>query len=205
MNRKQIDKFFKAVSQNIKDIPKGKIKIILTGAAAGNLMGASRPSMDIDFCIDYDKKYTQYVESAIKQAASTTGIAANFSEDIDRWSQITFLDYKQHTIPYKTFGAVEVSILSPGYWSIGKIARYLDPDVDDLVKVLKSNSVSANALAKLLGRALLKSPRSTASFAFKTHVEHFFKAYGSVIWGRDFNPDRSISAFQKSFQKAFSP
>lgn len=201
MDARQIDKFFQALSQNIKGIPKGKIKIILTGAAAGTLMGGSRPSMDIDFCIECDKKYAQYAERAIKQASTTTGIAANFSEDIDRWSQITFLDYKRHTMPYKTFGAVEVSILSPAYWSIGKIARYLDTDVDDLVKVLKSNSVSANALAKLLGRALLESPRSTASFAFKTHVEHFFKAYGSVIWGKDFNPEECLSAFRKSASK----
>jgi len=201
MNRKQIDKFFLAVSKNIKDIPKGKIKIILTGAAAGTLMGGSRPSIDIDFSIEYAQKYTQYVESAVKQASSITGIAANFSEDIDRWSQITFLDYKQHTIPYKTFGAVEVSILSPAYWSIGKITRYLDPDVDDLVRVLKSNSISAKTLAKLWGKALLESPRSTASFAFKIHVEHFFKAYGSVIWGEGFDSDNCISIFWKSCVK----
>lgn len=197
MDKRQIDKFFKLLSQNIKDIPKGKIKIILTGAAAGILMGGNRPSIDIDFCIDYDFKYAQDVESAIKRASSITGIAVNFSEDIDRWSQITLLDYKHHTIPYKTFGIVEVSILSPAYWSIGKIARYLDPDVDDLVKVLKSNSVPAAALAKLWAKALLKSPRSSASFAFKTHVEHFFKTYGLSIWGEDFNPDECLSIFWK--------
>ncbi len=201
MDRRQIDKFFLAVSQNIKDIPRGKIKIILTGAAAGTLMGGNRPSIGIDFSIEHNKKYAQYVESAIKQASSITGIAVNFSEDIDRWSQITFLDYKRHTVPYKTFGAVEVSILYCAYWSIGKITRYLDPDVDDLVKVLKSNSVSAKTLAKLWGKALLESPRSTVSFAFKTHVEHFLKAYGSVIWGRDFNPDECISTFRKSALK----
>ena len=197
MNKKQIDKFFRLVNQNIKDIHKKKIKVILTGAAAGILMGGNRPSIDIDFCIDYDKKYTQDVENALKQASAVTGIAVNFSEDIDRWSQITFLDYRHHTIPYRAFGVIEVSILSPAYWTIGKITRYIDPDIDDLVKVLKNNHVPAGTLAKLWAEALLKSPRSSASFSFKTHVGHFFKTYGPLIWGRGFNPDEPLNIFRK--------
>src|SRR3989344_5508257 len=133
MNQKQIDRFFQALNENIKDAAKRKIKIVLTGAAAGTLMGGNRPSIDIDFGIECDKKYSKNIEAAIKKASDISGIAVNFSEDIDRWSEITFLDYKRHTKRYKTFGAVEVSILSPDYWSIGKFTRYLGPDVDDLV------------------------------------------------------------------------
>lgn len=195
MNKKQIDRFFQALNQNLKDVAGGKIKIILTGACAGILMGANRPSIDIDFAVDCAKKYFKNVENAIKQASSITGIAANFSEDIDRWSQITFLDYKRHGVPYKTLGAIEVSILSPEYWSIGKIARYLDPDVDDLVKVLKNKQAPALKLARLWGEALLKSPRSSASFMFKTHVEHFFKTYGSSIWGKEFEQEKCLKVF----------
>lgn len=198
MNPKQIDKFFKVFSQNIKGLCAEKIKVILTGAAAGNLMGGVRPSIDIDFCLEYNNKYAQDIESAIKQASKVTGIAVNFSEDIDRWSQITYLDYKRHYKPYKRFGNIEVAVLAPAYWAIGKIARYIDTDVDDLIKVLKENFVSPNALAKLLGKALLESPRSSASFAFKTHAEHFFKAYGASIWGKTFNLEDSLDAFYKA-------
>ncbi len=200
MDKKQIDNFFKALNQNIKDVAKGRIKIILTGACAGILMGGNRPSIDIDFAVDCAKKYFKNVEDAIKKASTLTGIAANFSEDIDRWSQITFLDYKRYTTPYKTFGVIEVSILSPEYWSIGKIARYLDPDVDDLVKVLKNKQVPALKLARLWGRALLNSPRSSASFAFKIHVEHFFKTYGPSIWGKRFNQGKCLREFYKTLE-----
>lgn len=197
MNKKQIDRFFRVFDRAISSEAaiRQKIKVILTGAAAGILLGGNRPSMDIDFAISADRKYLDLIEEAIKKASDITGIPANFSEDIDRWSQITFLDYKKHIVPYKSFGLIEVAILSPLYWSIGKITRYLDPDVDDLVKVLKNNPVSAVELAKLWGKALKKSPRSAASFLFKTHVEHFFKTYGFIIWGKRFNQNKYLQAF----------
>lgn len=198
MDQRQIDKFFQAVNQGIKGVARGKIKIILTGAAAGVLLGGNRPSIDIDFAMDCGKKYFKDIENAINRASNITGIAVNYSEDIDRWSQIIFLDYKKHTIAYKTFGVIEVSILSPEYWSIGKITRYLDPDVDDLVKVLKNNPVPCTKLAELWGEALLKSPRSSASFAFRTHVEHFLRTYGNYIWGKEYNQDKCLTVFWKA-------
>lgn len=197
MNPREIDRFFQLLNKNIEGPIKGKIKIILTGACGGVLLGGDRPSIDIDFAIDCNKKYLKNAEDAIRETSNITGIAANFSEDIDRWSEITYLDYKRHAIAYKTFGHVEVSILSPAYWSIGKMARYLDPDVDDLVKVFKKNSVPPLKLAQLWGKALLKSPRSSASFAFRVHVEHFFRTYGISIWGKDFELNKCIKAFWK--------
>ena len=72
-------------------------------------------------------------------------------------------------------------LLEPAYWSIGKIARYLDPDVDDLVRVFKKQRVPALKLAKLWGKALAKSPRSSASFSFKKHVEHFLELMAGLF------------------------
>lgn len=200
MNKTQVNKFFQALNQEIEATIGGKIKIILTGAIAGILMGGNRPSIDIDFAICCDRKYFQKVEDAIKKVSRITGIAVNFSEDIDRWSQITFLDYKKHTLLYKTFGKIEVSVLSPDYWSIGKIARYLEPDIDDLVKVLKNNRPSPLRLARLWGKALRKSPRSSASFVFKRQAEHFLRTYGSYIWGKDYDQEECLAAFKKSSQ-----
>lgn len=197
MDGRGVDKFFHLLNQSLKGAIQDKIKIILTGAQAGNLLGGNRPSMDIDFAICCKKSCLKDVEMAIEEVANITGIAANFSEDIDRWSQITFLDYKSHAMPYKKFGIIEVTILEPRYWSIGKIARYLDIDIDDLVRVLKKNRVLATELALLWARALLKSPRSSASFEFITHAEHFFKTYGRSIWGRGFDADRDVEVFYK--------
>ncbi len=194
MNKKVIDNFFFELSRNLKKV-NGSIKIFLTGAAAGSLLGGVRSSIDIDFAISCGKKYFIEAQNAIQRTSAVSGIAVNFSEDIDRWSQITFLDYKRHAIPYKRFGKAQVVLLEPAYWSIGKIARYLDPDVDDLVRVFKKQRTSALRLANLWGKALAKSPRSSASFSFKTHVDHFFKTYGRVIWGNRFNPDKYILTF----------
>lgn len=197
MDRRRIDKFFRVLGQNTRRITRSKIKVILTGAAAGNLLGGNRPSIDIDFAIVCDRRYFKNVEEIMKKVCDITGIVVNFSEDIDRWSQITFLGYKKHTLFYRTFGNVVVTILSPAYWSIGKITRYLDPDIDDLVKVFKKNRISPMRLAQLWGEAVLKSPRSSVCFAFRMHVEHFFKTYGRSIWGRDFLQNRYIEVFQK--------
>lgn len=194
MNQKQIDRFFKLLSDNLTGI-KGEIKIILTGAAAGSLMGSVRPSLDIDFAAICSKEDFEKLETAIKNVSEITAIPVNYSEDIDRWSQITFLDYKKHIFPYKTFGNVKVNILSPDYWSIGKISRYLDPDVEDLVKVLKNKKVEPLRLARLWGVALRNSPRSSACFSLRLHVEHFFKTYGGDIWGKGYNPDKYIKEF----------
>lgn len=195
MNKRQIDNFFQALSYNIKKLGRKKAKILLTGAAAGNLLGGNRPSIDIDFALICDKRYIKDIEKAIRQTSLASGIAVNYSQDIDRWSEITFLDYKKHTIHYKTIGCVEISILSPDYWSIGKITRYIDTDVDDLVKVLKNNPISCAELSKLWGKALAKSPLSSASSSFKKHAEHFLKTYGKLIWGKNYNQGLCLRAF----------
>lgn len=197
MNKRQIDNYFELLNENLSDV-KGAVKIILTGAAAGNLMGSVRPSLDIDFAFLCDKKNFEKLDSAIKRTCELTGIPANYSEDIDRWSQITLMDYKHHTISYKKFGRVNVHILSPSYWTIGKIDRYLDIDVNDLIKVLKNRYVSPLALSQLWGKALKESPRSSELFVFKLHVEHFFKTYGGTIWEDKFSAEQCIKKFWES-------
>lgn len=201
MKKRQIDNFFILLNKNLKDVKDIHLKVILTGAAAGILLGGDRPSLDIDFAIECKRRFLEYIEEAIKKISIISGIEVNFSEDIDRWSQITFLDYKRHTIPYKTFGTVEVTILSPEYWAIGKLARYLDPDVDDLIKVLRNNHTDPLKLAELLGRALLNSPRSSSTYLFKNNVEHFFRSYGTAIWGKGFDCDRCLLNFTKKKQR----
>jgi len=49
LNRRLINRFFKILSSNLEE----KARVILTGAAAGNLLGDVRPSNDIDFAINF--------------------------------------------------------------------------------------------------------------------------------------------------------
>ena len=196
MNRHQINSFFREFQKSFSH----RVTILLTGAAAGSLMGKIRPTLDIDFAVlipDRSQKRRVWadLEEAIRKTTQATGVAANFAEDIGHWSMISFLDYEKHSRKYKRFGPIGVRILAPEYWAIGKFARYLDPDVQDLISVLKQEKILPRRLANILGRALEESPRSAAQFQFRRQVEHFFKTYGTRIWGKKFSENRALSIF----------
>ena len=195
MDKKQINRFFRVVAQGL-DQP---VKVILTGAAAGTLLGHLRPSLDIDFGIELigkSKKGWQKVEEAIAQAQKVTGISVNYAQDIDRWGSISLLDYRKHLRPYRAFGKLQVNLLDPTYWTIGKITRFLDSDIWDVAEVISKEGISSQKLVRLWGKALWASPRSTASFQFRQHVEHFIRRHGKSIWGKRFNPELSVRLFQ---------
>lgn len=196
MTSQEIDRFFRVLATQL-DQP---VKIILTGAAAGNLWGHLRPSMDIDFAVELSGRQGRWhdVEEAVTRTTKLTGIPAQYTQDLDRWGQISLLDYRQHTTRYKQFGVVAVHTLNPAYWAIGKLTRYLDPDIQDLVDVLPRKKIPAVRLVAVWGEAVKKSPASTACLEFKQHVEHFLKEYGRKIWGRAFEVQSAVQAFYKS-------
>jgi len=126
MNRRQIDTFFRVLAEQSNE----KVTILLTGAAAGAVWGHVRPSVDVDFAVQLrtrGKKTWEKVEAAIERTVRLTGIQANYAEDIDRWGLITLLDYKRRARPYRRFGLLQVRLLDPAYWSVGKMTRYLAP------------------------------------------------------------------------------
>lgn len=194
MTPQQIDRFFRVLAKHLAH----PATVILTGAAAGSLMGGVRPSRDIDFAVRIPPRRWAEVEAAAQMAMRETGIAANFASDIARWSMIALLDYQRHTRPYRRFGLITVRLLAPAYWAIGKLTRYLDTDVHDVVRVLKRERSDPALLARLWGRALKTSPRSTACWTFRRQVEHFFQTEGRRIWGRGFGPARAISVFHRA-------
>ncbi len=197
MNRRQIDRFFKILDAEFRQ----DAKVILTGAAAGTILGSKRPSMDIDFALELknlsDQNWRQ-LESAIRKAIDKTGIKANYAEDIDRWGMITLLDYKNHTKLYKKYGKLDLRVLDPAYWSIGKMTRFIDPDIQDMIEVFRNKKISPFSLAKVWGKALSESPKSTALARFRRQVESFFESYGTKIWGRSFNATKAIRQFHRS-------
>lgn len=200
MNRREIIRYFKTFSRLY-----GKpCRIILTGAAAGSLYGRVRATMDLDFAVVLEGRGGQRKEArwgeferAARRATQLTGIAVQYAEDIDRWSAITYLDYLKHTRTFRKFGGLVVRILDPAYWAIGKLTRYLAPDIRDLVEVLKRTKTPVVKLARVLGRALKESPKSTACELFKRQVEDFFLRCGGDVWGKNFSPDRAVHLFQR--------
>jgi hypothetical protein len=125
-----------------------------------------------------------YVESnPVRGASAETGIYVQYSESVERWSQLAWLEYREHTRLFKRFGPVEVRVLNPPYWSIGKIGRYWDQDVADLVAVFTRQPPDALALATLWSRVLRASPQSTLLASVRRQALHFFETHGAAIWG----------------------
>jgi hypothetical protein len=197
MDIRQIEQFFKIIDAGFRQ----NAKVILTGAAAAAVWGCTRPSVDIDFAIeiaDRSDPNWQHLESAIRLATDKTGIQANYAEDIDRWGMVTLLDYKRNTRLYKKYGNLTILLLDPAYWSIGKMTRFIDPDIQDMIQVFRKKRSSPAKLARVWGKALKESPRSAALIRFRRQVESFFESYGTGIWGRTFKASNAITLFHKS-------
>jgi hypothetical protein len=197
MDRRQIDRFFKIVDAEIRQ----DAKVILTGAAAGTIWGCTRPSLDIDFAVElrsFSETHWKQLESAIRKAIDETGIQANYAEDIDRWGMVTLLDYKNNIKLYRKYDKLVLWVLDPAYWSIGKMTRFLNPDIQDMIQVFSKKKIPPTRLAEVWGKALRASPRSMVLEKFRRQVESFFESYGTKIWGRSFNSMKTIRQFHRS-------
>ena len=110
MRKRQIDLFFRELDRALET----KAEIILLGASAGSLMGHIRPSFDIDFEIRLGRRRNKKTtEGMIMQTARKTGVAVNFSENVDHWSMISYLEYRRTAVPYKKFGKLNVKLIAP--------------------------------------------------------------------------------------------
>ena len=191
MNKKQIERYFKILDK----IYGKKCKVILTGAAAGALYANVRATRDIDFSVEATD--WEGFSKAAQEASLRVGIEVQYAQDIDRWSSITLMDYKKHTFVYKRLGNIEIRLMEPPYWAIGKLSRYLDQDISDLVKVFKKTGTRWQKVAAVSGQALRKSPQSTTCFLFRKQVEDFFKQFGRKIWGRTFDENKARTLFHQ--------
>lgn len=197
MKRRQIDRFLAILAREL-DAP---ARVYVTGAAAAALWGRARPSVDIDLGLELRTKgpgWWQRAEDAVKRATLLTGIPASAAEDIDRWGMITLLDYRRTSRLYRRFGQLDVRLLDPVQWAIGKITRYLDSDIHDVVGVFRARKVVAAKAAATWGRALRASPPSTSQFQFRQNAERFFAHEGPSIWGARFDASDAVRRFHRS-------
>lgn len=195
MSPSQVRRFFRILARELN----APATIILTGAAAGSLLGHVRPSRDVDFAILLRRQTPERwaaVERAVARTRQLTGIDANYAADIDRWSSVTLLDYRRHTRPVERFGPLTLRVLDPAYWSIGKISRSLRSDIEDLVRVFQRQRVPAGRVLRLWARAIRHSPPSPALTTCRQHVEGFLREFGREIWGETFDAERAIRQFQ---------
>jgi hypothetical protein len=193
LRRADLKKFFSALASRLPY----PAKLVLTGGGEAMLLGGSRPTGDVDFSVVMPVLSSE-VERAIAEAAQATGVAVQYSTDIDRWSQVAIPKARRKTRFYNRFGPLTVHLLDPKCWAVYKLARYLDSDVADLLSVLKRQRVSWIALARLCGESLRASPRSTQLYLFRRQVEHFFKQHGGKLWGKSFKSDRAVAVFHRA-------
>jgi hypothetical protein len=172
-------------------------EIILTGAAAGALLGHVRPSLDIDFEIRTAKERDASVDEALRRVSEKTGITVNYSEDNSHWSMIDLLDYRNTAFPYKTIGKLRIKLMAPEYWTLGKMGRFIEPDIRDLIKIIRKRKLPAERLIRLWGRALRSSPLSLASGQFRDHVTVFLEHYGKSVWGKPFDSKQGVVLFKR--------
>ena len=203
MNKRQIDLFFKVLDQELGV----KGTVILTGASAGSLMGHIRPSFDIDFEIRLVKKTGKVktkLQSSIDKAATMAGVAVNFSENIGGWSRINYLDYRKTAIRYKRIGNLEIKLIAPEYWTIGKMARFLELDIQDMVKIISKKKLKPAMLINIWAKAIRSSDLSLELGQFRDHVIYFIKHYGTKLWGPEAEPDSLIGKFQQQLKRSNS-
>lgn len=194
MTPHRIERFFTILSAELDAVA----KVYLTGAAAAALWGRVRPSVDIDFGLELpprSKITWADAHAAVTRASVRTGIPASVAADIDRWGMITLLDYRRTSVRHLRIGRLDLRLLHPTTWSIGKLTRFLDPDVRDVVEVFRRQKVPARAAAPVWGKALRASPASTSQFQFRRNVEVFFRTEGKTVWGKTFDADAAIGWF----------
>ena len=198
MRKALILRFFKELDRELKR----PAEIILTGAAAGSLLGVVRPSLDIDFEIRTQraKKMENFsnIRDAIQKAAEKAGIAVNYSEDIGHWSMIDLLDYRKSALSYRKIGRLHLKVMEPSHWTIGKMGRFLEVDIRDMIRMVRRKKLKPEELIDLWARALGSSPLSLNLGIFSRNVTYFIRHYGKRLWGKAFDADKMTALFEKT-------
>ena len=196
MNLSQAEAYFSELGRRLP----AQTVIVLTGGIAASLLADARTTDDIDFAVIKPLvRHWDAVAALLQNMAAKRGIQVQFSEDLDRWGAVSLLDWKRHTRLHRKSGKLEIRILDPLYFSIGKITRGTQRDVDDLVAVLKAQKVGWEPLVKLWAKALKKSPRSTALPLVKRQMLGFLRAQGPTIW-KPFDPDEAVAKLQAALK-----
>jgi hypothetical protein len=203
-----IHRFFEDLSLRVHR----PVRILLTGGAAAILQGVERATFDIDFEVELRSGVEEStsprhdwdaIQKAIEATSRSTGITPQYSEDIDQWSSIALPAKKSRL--HRRFGKVEVRILDPGLWAIGKLARYLSTDIQDLRIVLKTANTRPKITVKLWGTALGISPASSSQRTFRKQVESFLDQHAREIWGNQADTEGLKRLFLETAKRTGRP
>ncbi len=193
MRKSDVDRFFRELSRSVR-VP---VKVYLTGGIASWFWGGERPTADIDFGLKAVQGRGE-VGDLIVETSRRLSIPVQFSEDISRWGMVGIRHYEKGARLHRRFGQVAVYLLDPMIWSIGKISRYYQSDVADLVAVFRKQKPAPGEVVQCWCRALRESPKSTAQLLFKKTAEDFLTTYGVAVWGRKFKPAKYVRKLRQA-------
>ena len=204
MRPQDIDRFFTRLSHKFEF----RAVILLTGGGAGILEGVHRVTRDLDFQITLAEKSLPrqaLFEKAVQETSRETGILVQYGSAIEGWSSIAWPDSNPKSRLYRRFGRLDVKLLDPLWWSVGKLARALSSDISDMVTVFRRLHVKPAAVARAWGRALGRSPMSSAQPLFKQQADYFFRKHAKTIWGKTADPQKLTHLFLLAAQKTRRP
>jgi hypothetical protein len=174
--KEDIDLFFNKLSAFVED----EIDIYLLGGCALIILGASRMTQDIDFEV---RGASDDTIEKIQQYCNTENVPINFSEDAGKWGMIKINNNRNTTLPYDKFGNITVRIFDPYDMCVGKIERFTDIDIQDVIFLIKKFSMKPEEILSVLAKALKESVKSEKNFLFRKQVESFIKTYSNKLWG----------------------
>ena len=207
MTPEKVDQFFLGLSHRYP-LP---LKAVITGGSAAVLYGAPRATRDIDFELKEGKRFKpspnqSSLEAAVESSRGEAQIAVEYTEDWDRTSSIARPRVSPRPIPYKTFGKTRVFLMHPLPWSIGKLCRFIESDIEDLAAIFRLKQralkITPTKAVDYWGRALGESPRSSEQEQFRNHVREFLQNHGAAIWGSSLKPDPLFESFMAVARKA---
>lgn len=197
MTPRKILSFFKRLDHRLNRAA----EVIIVGASAGSLMGHVRPSFDIDFEIRVKGKGARAaLEAAVKSASEEAGVAVNYSENIGGRSMVSYLNYRKTAAFYRQVGKLRLKLIAPEYWTIGKMTRFLELDIQDMLKIIRRKKIQPGKLIKIWAAAVNASDLSLELGQFRDHVVYFLKKYSRRLWGQNTDAEKWTRLFLREIQ-----
>src|ERR1700722_8255300 len=113
MRLRDAEAYFSALAKEVET----PLVLVLTGGVAASILADERSTDDIDCAVlHYVRKVWPQTEALVQRLAKKRRILVQYSADIDRWSSVSFLDWRKHSWLHKRQGFLEVRVLDPYYW-----------------------------------------------------------------------------------------
>ncbi|MBF0491937.1 MAG: hypothetical protein HQM15_04075 [Deltaproteobacteria bacterium] len=198
MNKKKLEQFFKNISKRLKY----PAEFYLTGGVAAWFLGNSRPTEDLDFALKCKTNWEE-ISKELQLVSKNDQIPIEFSEDISRWGMVGYSDFTKGAKLIRQYPKLKIYLLDPVIWSVGKMNRFTENDVRDILKVFRKQKVSFHKVIKIWSEALKNSPKSSEQILFIKKVEAFFKKEGHKIWAKNFDEKKAFMDFRKKVMGFF--